>query len=267
MNQATRSSAPRFLWSTIILMSLVLYIPLIWLVYGSFREQLPDGTWVLTQRWYSELWNDHLIWQSLKNSFYVAIASSCISTLMGTIVGLSMTQKSKWRKKFIKLSMTASLSLPEIVFSISLLLFFFILNIPLSLNTVILAHALFSFAFVAMTVTARCQLFDTAQIEAARDLGANDLQVILKIILPFLFPALVTGWVLSFLISFDDFLLAFFLNGIGTDTWPIKLYTSMRSGLSPKLNALASCMMVISMVVLFLFYLLRFRKSGSVING
>jgi spermidine/putrescine transport system permease protein len=178
-----------------------------------------------------------------------------------------MTQKSKWRKKFIKLSMAASLSLPEIVFSISLLLFFFILNIPLSLNTVILAHALFSFAFVAMTVTARCQLFDSAQIEAARDLGANDLQVVLKIILPFLFPALVTGWVLSFLVSFDDFLLAFFLNGIGTDTWPIKLYTSMRAGLSPKLNALASCMMIISMVVLFLFYVLRFRKSGSVING
>lgn len=261
MSQATRSSAPSILWAVVFVMGLILYVPLIWLVIGSFHETQADGSWTFTFRWYFELWNDHLIWQSLSNSFYVAFMSSFISTLLGTLVGLSMTQESAWQKKFIQIATSISLALPEIVFSISLLLFFFILNIPLSLNTVILAHALFSFAFVAMTVTARCSLFDSAQVEAARDLGANDTQVILKIILPFLMPALVTGWVLSFLISFDDFLLAFFLNGIGSDTWPVKLYTAMRAGLSPKLNALTSCMMFISTLILLFFFYLRFRKS------
>lgn len=263
MNQATRSSAPRFLWLIIISMALVLYLPLVWLVIGSFHEQQMDGSKVFTFKWYIELWQDRLIWQSLTHSFYVAIVSSFLSTVLGAIVGLSMTQELGWQKRFIEFSTAASLALPEIVFSISLLLFFFLLNVPLSLNTVILAHALFSFAFVSMTVTARCQLFDRAQVEAARDLGANDIQVILKIILPFLFPALATGWVLSFLISFDDFLLAFFLNGIGTDTWPVKLYTSMRAGLSPKLNALASCMMLLSMVILCMIYFLRYSKPKA----
>ncbi|MEK6773422.1 MAG: ABC transporter permease [Bdellovibrionota bacterium] len=261
MSQATRSSAPPSLWTIIVMMSLILYVPLIWLAWGSFHELQSDGKWVFTLRWYGELWGDQLVWQSLSNSFYVAFISSCISTFLGAIVGLSMTQESIWQKKFIQVSTSISLALPEIVFSISLLLFFFILNIPLSLNTVILAHALFSFAFVAMTVTARCCLFDQAQVEAARDLGANDTQIILKIILPFLSPALFTGWVLSFLISFDDFLLAFFLNGIGSDTWPVKLYSAMRAGLSPKLNALTSCMMLISMVILLSFFYLRFRKG------
>ncbi len=267
MSQPTRSSAPRSLWIIVGVMALVLYVPLAWLVFGSFRELDVQGQWTFTFRWYRELLNDDLLWQSLSNSFYVAIISSSLSTVLGTMVGLAMTQENSWKKKFIHLSTSVSLSLPEIVFSISLLLFFFILNVPLSLNTVILAHALFSFAFVAMTVTARSQLFDSAQIEAARDLGANSWQVFAKIILPFLLPALVTGWILSFLISFDDFLLAFFLNGIGTDTWPVKLYTAMRSGLSPKLNALTSCMMLLSTFLLFIFFYLRFRKSRLELHG
>lgn len=261
MSQPTRSSAPRSLWFIVLSMSLVLYVPLIWLVYGSFREQNSDGTWSLSLRWYRDLLQDEILWQSLANSFYVAVTSSCISTVLGTLVGLSMAQGGTWQKKFIQISTSISLSLPEIVFSISLLLFFFILNVPLSLSTVILAHALFSFAFVAMTVMARWQLFDFAQIEAARDLGANGWQVFVKVLLPFLTPALVTGWILSFLISFDDFLLAFFLNGIGSDTWPVKLYTAMRAGLSPKLNALTTCMMLLSVFLLLTFFYLRFRKS------
>lgn len=261
MTSSARSSAPSFLWFVVIVMILVLYIPLAWLLLGSFRELTPSGNWVFTLRWYHELFQDNLIWQSLSNSFYVAVLSSSLSTVFGGMVGLSMTQEKSWQRKFIEISTSISLSLPEIVFSISLLLFFFMLNVSLSLNTVVLAHALFSFAFVAMTVTARCSLFDLAQVEAARDLGANDYQVMIEIILPFLRPALVTGWILSFLISFDDFLLAFFLNGIGTDTWPVKLYTAMRAGLSPKLNALTSCMMFISTMLLLIFFYFRFRKS------
>ena len=160
-----------------------------------------------------------------------------------------------------------SLVFPEIVFALSLLALFFILGFRLGLETVILAHISFALPYVMLTVGARVASLDQLIDDSAYDLGANDWQILTKIHLPLLAPAIVSGFFLSFLISFDDFLITFFVNGIGSDTLPIKLYTSMKSGITPQLNALATINFLASSI--FVFVLLRsslFEKTLDTIN-
>ena len=251
---------PRYLGILLVGIFIFLYAPLIWLVVGSFQERHEDGvTWTL--KWYEMLWADQTLWESFYNSLVVGFWSSTLSTLAGTITGIYLATTNSWVSKWVKSMTLISLILPEIVFALSLLGLFIWMRWPLSLKTVILAHSIFSFSFVVLTISNRWNQFNPIWIEAARDLGASEWNIYRRVILPFLGPAMTSGWFLSFLISFDDFLITFFVNGIGSDTWPVKLYTSMRMGLSPKLNALASLLLCLSFISVLLFVYLRQRKE------
>ena len=147
-----------------------------------------------------------------------------------------------------------SLVLPEIVFALALLSWFFLLSIPLGLTTVILAHVTFSISYVILTVGSRLAGFDPSLDDAARDLGASEVQILWKVTLPLLGPSMVASFLLSFLLSFDDFLITFFVNGVGSDTLPVKLYSYMKMGITPKLNALATLMWFLTAVILLVSF-------------
>jgi spermidine/putrescine transport system permease protein len=220
----------------------LLYFPLVYLVFGSVAERTPEG-WTLTWRWYAEILADGSILQALGRSVAVAVANATIATALGAAAALALTRTGFRFKRTLQGLSALTLVLPELVFALALLSWFAFLKLPLSLTTVVMAHVTFSISFVLLTVVSRLMSFDSSLEEAAKDLGARDWDILTRIYLPFLSPALLTSFLFCLILSFDDFLITYFTNGIGSDTLPIRLYSSMKMGHSPKLNAL-SCLMI-----------------------
>lgn len=251
--ERSRPAAPRVTWLLTILVLLLLYLPIAVMLAGSVTEKF-DGAVTFTLRWVLQVVEDPMLMDALRNSVIVAVVASALATSLGTLGALVLHSRSKRMKLAMNVLSIISLVFPEIVFALSLLSLFFILQFELGLTTVIIAHVSFSISYVMMTVGARLASFDPGIEDAARDLGASEYQIVTTVVLPLLKPAIFGGFVLSFLLSFDDFLITYFVNGVGTDTLPMKLYSAMKMGMSPKLNALSSLMFVMTFVTLILFF-------------
>lgn len=237
------------LWITLLL----LHTPILVMILGALIEKKPDS-WSWTLRWFSEVVNDQALMDALKNSLLVGVAASLLSTVIGTSAAVGLHRSAGgWRWAVEGLSVV-SLVFPEIVFALSLLSLFFILQFELGLMTVVISHVSFSISYVMITVGARLATLDRSFEDAARDLGASEWQTYRSVVLPLLGPSIVGGGALSFLLSFDDFLITYFVNGVGQDTLPVKLYTAMKLGVSPKLNALSSLMFVMTLLALIFFF-------------
>lgn len=252
-NERLRPKAPVLvkwvLWISLVL----LYLPIVVMILGALFIHENEHLTV-TLKWFAEVISDESLMDALGNSLIVSVSSSVAATVIGTAgaLGLRNNQKS-WRKAVEGLS-TVSLIFPEIVFALSLLSLFFLLQFEMGLKTVILAHITFSVSYVMMTVSARLATMDPSLEDAARDLGASEWEVQKSVIIPLLKPSILGGFILSFLLSFDDFLITYFVNGVGQDTLPVKLYTAMKMGVSPKLNALSSLMFLTTLLVLIFFF-------------
>ncbi|AHZ83985.1 Inner membrane ABC transporter permease protein YdcV [Bdellovibrio bacteriovorus] len=251
--ERSRPQAPMFakvvLWITLLL----LHTPILVMILGALIEKKPDS-WSWTLRWFSEVVNDQALMDALKNSLLVGVAASLLSTVIGTSAAVGLHRSAGgWRWAVEGLSVV-SLVFPEIVFALSLLSLFFILQFELGLMTVVISHVSFSISYVMITVGARLATLDRSFEDAARDLGASEWQTYRSVVLPLLGPSIVGGGALSFLLSFDDFLITYFVNGVGQDTLPVKLYTAMKLGVSPKLNALSSLMFVMTLLALIFFF-------------
>jgi spermidine/putrescine transport system permease protein len=171
----------------------------------------------------------------------------------------------RWRNRarlFLGWMSYVSLLTPELVLAISLLSWYALLGLRLSLATVVIAHVSLTLPFVIMVIGARLDGLDPSLDDAARDLGATDWRILTRVTLPLLKPALVTGFLLAFLLSFDDFMVTFYTNGVGLDTLPVKLYGQMKLGLTPKLQALSTLMLFTS-VVLVIVLVLRQKSSDE----
>jgi spermidine/putrescine transport system permease protein len=258
-----RPSAPIFAFGIFGLVIFFLYLPICYLVFGSFVEQNGEQ-WFFSLRWYTEIFKDQVLQEALLRSLLVAALSSAIATILGAFAAIAL-QRSKFKaQKVLELMSLISLVMPELIFALSLLSWFFIFKLQLSLTTVIAAHVTFSLSFVMLTVSSRLSSMDQSIEQAAEDLGATPWQVLWRVILPLLKPALGAAYILSFLLSFDDFLITFFTGGVGSDTLPIKLYASMKLGHSPKLNALSSLMICFSVVIIA--FLLRSKVVKDLIR-
>lgn len=252
-HERQRPAAPKLAKILLWFVLLLLYLPIAVMLVSSFLERNSDKI-SLSLRWFTEVFADSALMQALGNSLLVAICASLIATVLGTAAAVGMQKaNTKIRRILEGLSLT-SLIFPEIVFALALLSWFFVMRMELGLTTVIIAHVTFSLSYVMMTVSSRLVSFDPALEDAARDLGASEWQILKTVILPLLKPAILGGFILSFLLSFDDFLITYFVNGVGQDTLPVKLYTAMKMGVSPKLHALSSLMFFMTLAVLiFLF--------------
>lgn len=256
-NERLRPQAPKLAKAVFWLILVLLYLPIFVMLLGSVSDFKNDH-WDLTVRWFIEVINDESLMGALKNSLTVGLTSSVISTFCGTAAAVGLYRSSSRFHWVMEGLSMVSLIFPEIVFALSLLSWFFILKLELGLQTVVIAHVSFSLSYVLMTVNSRLVTLDPSLEDAARDLGASEWMILKTVILPLLRPAIIGGFILSFLLSFDDFLITYFVNGVGQDTLPVKLYTAMKMGVTPKLNALSSVMFLMTLGVLVIFF-----KSGS----
>ncbi len=232
-----------------------LFAPIVVLVMFSFNNASSLAVWSgFSTRWYHELTNDISILEALTNSIEIAFSATILSAALGLCVGLSP------KHVFKKLPLLP-IVLPDIVQGLSLLCFFIWLSVPLGKISVILAHASFGSAYVATLVRSRVKVIDPNLKEAASDLGAKPWAIFFKITLPQLMPAVISGMLIVFTMSFDDFSVAFFTAGIGAGTLPLKIYSMLKFGVTPVVNALSSLIVMTSVILMTLAFFNRPAKT------
>lgn len=223
------------------LIFLFLYLPIGVLVLFSFNQSRLNAVWTgFTFDWYKALWSDYAIWSATTNSLIVGLASAVISTAIGTLAAFALNRYSFRGKAAFESLLQLPVVIPEIVMGVSLLAFFVLIDMPLGIHTVTIAHVAFNISFVTIVVRARLHSFDLTLEEAAMDLGADRRQTFFKITLPLIAPGVIAGFLIALTLSLDDFIIAFFTAGAGSTTLPMQVYSMTRFGVSPKVNALST---------------------------
>lgn len=231
----------------------LLYVPLLVLVIYSFNASQLVSVWGgWSFRWYAELWSNDAVLEAALVSLQVAVLSATLGTAFGTVIGYVLSRFGKFRLRMLFTVMaTAPIVMPEVVTGLSLLLLFITMEQIFgwpegrSILTIVIAHATFGMAFVAVVIQARLAGFDKSIEEAARDLGARPLRIFMGITLPVIAPAVISGWLLAFTLSLDDLVIASFVSGQGSSTLPMVIYSKVRLGVSPDVNALGTIVILI----------------------
>jgi spermidine/putrescine transport system permease protein len=232
-----------------------LYLPIFMLIINSFNESRFAGAWTgFSLKWYGRLFEESSMWEALKNSLIVAISSALVSTILGTCAAFALHFYKTSLQKVHYLMIYTPLVIPDILMGISLLLFFFALNVKLGLLTITIAHTTFCISYVTMVMLAKLQNFDFSVVEAAEDLGADMSAVVRRILFPLLLPGIVSAALLSFTLSIDDFVITFFMAGEGTATLPLYIYSMGKSGSTPLINALSSVILVLTFLSVLLIH-------------
>lgn len=232
---------------------LFLYTPIIALVIYSFNASKLVTVWSgFSTQWYGALLQNQQVMDAAATSLKIAVISATLAVILGTIAGFSLSRLRKFRGKMLLVGMvTAPLVMPEVITGLSLLLLFVgmesLFGWPAERGTltVIIAHTTFCMAYVAVIVQARLSDMDESLEEAALDLGARPASLFFLITLPLIAPALLSGWLLAFTLSFDDLVIASFTSGPGNSTLPMVIFSKVRLGVSPEMNALATIMMAV----------------------
>ena len=240
-----------FGWSVLALGFAFLYLPILLLMLYSFNSSRLAMVWGgFSVRWYGELFNDRALMDALWVSLRVAFWTACAATVLGTLAAMVMTRFRRFRGKTVFGALiTAPLVMPEVILGFSLMTLLVSMGgIPgfpaRGITTIWIAHVTFTLSFVTVVVSSRLQELDISLEEAAMDLGASRLTVFTRITLPIIAPALVAGWLLAFTLSLDDVVIASFVAGPSATTLPMKVFASVRMGISPKINALATLMVL-----------------------
>jgi spermidine/putrescine transport system permease protein len=239
---------PGKLWIPMALCFGFLYLPIAVLIAMSFNDGGSAFSWDgFSFRWYDELAHDDRLKDAAVTSLLVAAGATVVATVLGTLLAVGLARHT--RSRLLEATAMAPAILPDLLLAIGLLSFFYVASIPKSATTVLLAHAAFGTAFVVAVVRARLAGMDASQEEASRDLGAGALDTFLRITLPSIAPAVIAGALLVFTLSLDEFVIAFFTAGPTTQTLPIAVYSMVRVGVTPEINALATVLVVVSVAV------------------
>jgi spermidine/putrescine transport system permease protein len=229
------------------------YLPVAVLVANSFNASRYGGTWTgFTFKWYAQLLREGVILRALANSLLIGLGATVAATALGTLAAFALH---RWRSRLQRAHYAliyAPLVMPEVLMGMSLLLLFVALGVSLSLWTVLLAHVTFCVSYVALVVLARLQDMDFTVIEAARDLGATRWQATRLVLLPMLWPGIAAGALLAFTLSIDDFVITFFVAGAGSTTLPIHIYSMIKHGSPPLINALSTILLVATFALVWL---------------
>ncbi len=221
-----------------------LYLPIAVLVIYSFNESRLAAVWGgWSTRWYAELFNDAQLVESAVISLRLALASASAATILGTLAALALSRFGRFRGRLPFAAMIyAPLVMPEVITGLSLLLLFVAVAADRGFWTVAIAHTTMAMCFVTVIVQSRLADFDMRLEEAAMDLGAPPLRTFLSVTLPLIVPAIAAAWMLAFALSLDDLVIASFTTGPGTTTLPIRIYSEVRLGVKPEMNAVCSIM-------------------------
>ncbi|MEQ8399597.1 MAG: ABC transporter permease [Roseitalea porphyridii] len=243
----------RWTWfnvSSVVLGFAFLYIPILLLVIYSFNESRLVTVWAgFSTRWYVEMFNNEGLMDAAWVTIRVALVAATVATVLGTLAALSLVRHTRFTGRTLFTGMVyAPLVMPEVITGLSLLLLFVSINMDRGFWTVTLAHITFSLCFVAVVVQSRLVSFDMSLEEAAQDLGCTPFEAFWKVTLPVIFPAVISGWMLAFTLSLDDLVIASFTSGPGATTLPMKIYSQVRLGVTPEINAV--CTILIGLVAI-----------------
>lgn len=226
------------------------YIPIAILVINSFNQSRFGIDWQgWTTRWYSILLNNDSLLQAAQHSLLLGVISATCATLLGSLTAVALYHYRFRGKSLVNGMLFVVMMSPDIVMAISMLVLFMLLGISLGFWTLLIAHITFCLPFVVITVFSRLQGFDMRMLEAAKDLGANELTTLRRIIVPLALPAIAAGWLLSFTLSMDDVVVSSFVTGPTFEILPLKIYSMVKVGVSPEVNALATLLLCLSLIM------------------
>ena len=237
--------------NTVLAVSLLfLFLPLFVIVFFSFNSA-KDTNWAgFSFIWYEKLiFSSKPLWQALINSLVVAITSGIVATILGTLASIGVSWYKFIGKSYIQTVSFLPMVLPEVIMGISLLIFFSGVKMSLGLFTIFIAHTTFCLPFVYLMVSARVDEFDYSIIEASHDLGANEVQTLWKVIIPAIMPGIISGFMMSVTMSLEDYVITALVSGPGSSTLPLYVYSMIRFGVSPVINALSFVLILIITVV------------------
>lgn len=240
----------RFNITSVVLGFAFLYLPIVLLVIFSFNESRLVTVWAgFSTRWYASLLENQGLIDAVWVTARVAFVSATIATVLGTLAALALTRYTRFRGRTLFSGLVfAPLVMPEVITGLSLLLLFVAIGLDRGVLTVTLAHITFTMCFVAVVVQSRLASFDRSLEEAAMDLGATPVATFFQVTLPVILPAVVAGWLLAFTLSLDDLVISSFTSGPGATTLPMKIYSQVRLGVTPEINAV--CTLMIGFVAL-----------------
>ncbi|MFM6194113.1 MAG: ABC transporter permease [Planktothrix sp.] len=259
-----------------------LYLPILILIIYSFNDSRFDANWTgFTLNWYQKLLtgltestadiSTESLWSSLQNSLIIALSSTLVATFLGTLMALALERFRFPGSKVLEALLLLPIIIPEITLGVSLLVFFTLvfrilenltgIRLTLGLPSVMISHATFSIAFITITVRARLSDLDPALEEAALDLGANEWKTFWRVTFPLIFPAILSGALLAFTLSLDDFVVTFFTTGVGATTLPLFVYGMIKLSVTPIINAISTLMLLVS-----LFFVISALKLQNQVN-
>ena len=239
----------------------LIYLPIVLVVVYSFNENRISTMWSgFSLRWYETLFRDRAMFEALVNSIVLGLSSSLAAAVIGTLGAVGFTKIQARTKNVVEYISMLPMMTPEIILGMVFLAFFSLLGLPFGMTTLIIAHTAFCIPYVYMLVKARLVGLDKSLPEAARDLGASEARVFFDITLPLIAPAILSGALLAFAMSMDDVVISFFVTGAQTSTLPLEIYSMLRMGVTPEINAL--CTVLLGAVFLLVAFSRLFQKSS-----
>lgn len=245
----------------------IMYLPILLVIIYSFNDNRLTSIWSgFSTRWYGELFRDASMFDALRTSVELACISAVFSAVIGTLGAVGMSRAKLRGAGAMEYMATLPIMVPEIILGMVFLAFFSLIRLPFGMVTLIIAHTAFCVPYVLLLVKARLVGMDKSYAEAARDLGAGELRAFFDITLPLLVPAVVSGMLLAVAMSLDDVIISVFVTGVNTNTLPIKIYTQIKTGVTPKTNALCTLMFLFTIIMGGISYVIGnggFRKKKN----
>lgn len=252
---------PRWLTVVAALIYGFLYIPILVLILFSFDDSRMAVHWTgFTTKWYAKLATDETLLSALINSIIVALSAVTVSGIMGTMAAVGLSRQHFAGKGAYRGLLMLPILIPEIAMAVAALILFVALGVNLSLSTIIVSHIVFCVAYVTLTVMGRLEGMDKRLEEAAQDLGASPVMAFFRVTLPLLMPGIIAGCLLAFVLSLDDFVITQFTAGVGSTTLPLRIYSLVKFGVSPEINALSTLMIVATVAITLVAEVIR-RKE------
>ncbi|AGF56659.1 spermidine/putrescine transport system permease protein [Clostridium saccharoperbutylacetonicum] len=249
----------------IYLVFLFLYLPILYVIIFSFNTSKLNIVFEsFTLQWYGSFFKNRTLMDALMNTLIVGILSTVFSTIIGTIGAIGLSKYRFKGRGIIDKLLYIPIVIPEVVLGVALLSIYSILSVPLGLLSLVISHITFSIPFVVITVRARLAGFDKYLEEAAMDLGANRIVTFWKVALPLIMPGVLSGAMLAFSLSIDDVVISFFTTGPGSTTLPLKIFSMVKTGVTPEVNALSTVIMLVTIVIIVINTWFQVKKLKAV---
>lgn len=243
---------------------LYLYIPIAILVVNAFNLNRYGMKWDgFTLKWFDAMLQNHSLMEAAKHSLVIAICAATMATIIGVLAAIGLNRYRFPGRRIIQGTTITLMMTPDIILAIAFLVLFITIGISLGFWSLLLSHITFCLPFAIMTITGRLKGFDPNIIDAARDLGASEKHIVLRVLLPMMRPALISSWLLSFTLSLDDVIVSSFVTGPSYDVLPLKIFSMVKVGVKPEVNALATLLVLLSLVLVIASQLLLKEKISD----